>query len=189
MNKEEMLEFGEIVASAVVTALEKKLPAIEKAAPRPPKDKKTAYKKTEQLLYNYLGFKRIVEDRMQEIEEVKKYGVPKGGNPFAERVQGGSLPSGIITTEESVESAVQRLEFSIKGTVAAIALIDKAMWYIQGDPYYKIVEMRYFEGRTQEDIALEFGVSQVNVSYHNSRLVKSIALQIFPDQCIEEIMK
>ena len=59
---------------------------------------------------------------------------------------------------------------------------------LKSDPYYKILEMRYFEGRTQEDIALEFGVTQVTISTNKSRLVKALAMRLFPDQVIGEML-
>ena len=182
MNKQEMVEFAEIVAQAVVKALGNKPVSAN------PKMEKTAYQKTEQLLYNYPGFKRIIKERMREIEEIKMWGVPKTCGAGGERVQNGNLPQGIVLPEESVEAAVHRIEQSIKGTVDAIALIDKCMSALKYDTYYKILEYRYFEGRTQEDIALEFGCSQVTISNNKSRLVRELAMRLFPNQVIDEML-
>lgn len=183
MNKSEMVEFAEIVAKAVINALEGKTVSAN------PKMEKTAYKKTEMLLYNYPGFRRIVAERKQEIEDIRKYGVPqKSGTAITERVQNGNLPGGIVLPEESVEAAVRNVERSVEGTVQAIALIDKCMAALKSDPYYKVLEYRYFEGRTQEDIALEFGVSQVTISNNKNRLVRELSMRLFPNQSIQEMM-
>lgn len=150
---------------------------------------KTAYQKCEQLLYNYRGFKRIVEERMQEIEEIRKHGVPKKCGGVTEYVQKGGMPHGLVLEEESVEGAVQRIMCSVEGTVQVITLIDKCMAALKNDPYYRILEMRYFEGRTQEDIAFEFGCSQVTISNNKNRLVRELAMRLFPNQMIDEMMK
>ena len=70
-----------------------------------------------------------------------------------------------------------------------ISMIDRYMGELRKDPYYDILEMRYFEGRTQEDIALTMGCSQVTISNNKSRLVKELAMRIFPDQVIRECMQ
>ena len=162
IDKQSMLEMAEIVASAVVTALEKKNIVGTQSANV--KTEKTAYQKTEQLLYNYMGFKKIVNERMLEIEELRRFGVPQTCGAGGERVQNGNLPHGIVLPEESVESAVRNVQASVEGTVQAIALIDKCMLALRNDPYYRILELRYFEGRTQEDIALEFKCTQQTIS-------------------------
>ena len=71
----------------------------------------------------------------------------------------------------------------------ARATIDKAMDAIKYDPYYRILEMLYFEGRTQEDIAAEFKCTQPAISQNKNRLVKELAMRIFPNEYIEECMK
>lgn len=55
-------------------------------------NKQTPFQKTETLLYNYENFKGAIADKMQEIEEIRMYGVPKrspsigsfSGNPTYE---------------------------------------------------------------------------------------------------------
>lgn len=149
---------------------------------------KNAYQKTEQLLYNYVGFKRIVQNKLVEIENLKKYGVPQRSKSIVQFGGTGGTVQGIVLPEESVESAVQRLNDSIVDTVRAIEFVDKGMEALKNDPYYKILELRYFEGRTQEDISLEFDCSQVTISKNLSRLVRELSMQLFPNQIANEIL-
>lgn len=176
-----MVEFAELVASAVVKALGATKPTEQS------KPEKTAYQKTEQLLYNYNGFKRIVAERMQEIEDIRKYGVPQSC-AVKEYVNKGNTVHGLVLEEESVESAVRTVERSVEGTVQVISLIDKCMNALRNDPYYSILEMRYFEGRTQEDIAVTLGCNQATVARNKSRLVKELSMRLFPDQVATEMM-
>ena len=153
-------------------------------------NEKTAYQKTEQLLYNYRGFQRIVRERQQEIEELRKYGVPQksSGAMGGERVQSSRNVQGIVLPEEAVEAAVHNVEASVQGTVQAIALIDKCLYALRNDPYYKVLEMRYFDGLTQEDIALEFKCAQSTISQNRNRLVRELSIRLFPDQSMSEMM-
>jgi DNA-directed RNA polymerase specialized sigma24 family protein len=125
---------------------------------------------------------------MQEIEDIKAHGVPQRTGSGGERVQSSRTVQGIVLPEESVEAAVRTVEASVQGTVQAIALIDKCMAALSSDPYYKILEMRYFEGRTQEDIAVEFKCTQQNIAYHKRRLVNELAIKMFPDKVIDEYL-
>lgn len=186
MDKQEKLELAELIATAVVTALESK--GLFGKAQAKPKSEKTAYQKTEQLLFNYLGFKRIVEERKQEIIDLRTHGVPqKSGSIVQYSPHSGSV-HGTVLPEESVEAAVRTVEASVQGTVQVIALIDKCMAALKGDPYYEILEMRYFEGRTLEDIGVYFGCDHSTISRNRSRLVRELSMRLFPDEVTKEMM-
>lgn len=198
LSRQSMVELSELVATAVITALEEKKliggtvgTVVNNATvvEKPKKKEKSAYAKTEALLYNYNGFKRIVEERIQEIEEIRIHGVPQRCGGVTDYVQKGGLPHGIVLPEESVEAAIRTVQASVEDTVQALAMIDKCMAAMQYDPYYKLLEMLYFEGRTQEDIASYFGVSQVTISNNKGRLVRELSMRLFPNQAINEMMK
>lgn len=176
-----------MIAIAVVSALKEN--NLVGNTPSETKKEKTAYQKTEQLLYNYNNFCKIVEERYAEIEELKNYGVPKKSAAVVEYSPKAGSVHGIVLEEERVESIVQEKLRSIKMTVHIISLINKCMDALKSDPYYKILEMRYFEGRTQEDIALEFNCSQVTISNNKNRLVRELAMRIFPNQVADEMMR
>ena len=113
--------------------------------------------------------------------------MPKKGDAI-KQYGGGSVAGGLVLPEESVEAAVHRIQASVQDTIQALNLIDKCMSQLRSDPYYKLLEMRYFEGRTQEDIALEFNCSQVNISKNKSRLVRELSMRLFPNQVVGELM-
>jgi hypothetical protein len=184
IEKHELVEIISTTVKETITQL-----GLANANPKPAVKEKSAYAKTEALLYNYRGFKRIVDERMAEIEDIKKYGVPQKGGAVVE--YGGNVggtPRGIVLPEESVENACARIRHSVQDTVDALALIDRCMAQVSGDPYYKVLEMLYFEGRTQEDVALTFGCSQVAISKNKSRLVRELAMRLFPNQAVNELM-
>lgn len=191
IDNENIVEFADLIAGSVVAALKKEgligtVKADKKEKNKP--TEKTAYQKTEQLLYNYLGFKKIVAERMEEIEQIKKYGVPGKSGSIVEYSSRTGTVGQIVLPEETVESAIANVRANVQGTVDAIALIDKCMAALRNDPYYPILEMRYFEGRTQEDIALELKCSQVTISHNKNRLVKELSMRLFPNQVIGELL-
>lgn len=188
MEKSDMLEFATMVATAVVTALEEKKMIGTAAGNTSAKPEKNAYQKTEQLLYNYNGFKRIIRERELEIESLRKYGVPQKSLSIVEYSPGGGTPQGLCLEADVVEAAVRAVEASVHETVQVISMIDKCMDSLKNDPYYDILEMRYFEGRTQEDIADYMRCSQVTISKNKSRLVTELSIRLFPNQAIKEML-
>jgi hypothetical protein len=185
-----MVELAELISTSVVNALKENglVGKTETAAPK--KNEKTAYQKTEQLLFNYNGFKRIVEERKQEIADLRKYGVPqKSAMSGGERVQTSRTVQGIVLPEDAVEDAVRTVQASVQGTVQAIALIDKCMAALKNDMYYEILPMRYFEGRTLEDIGAYFGCDHSTISRNRSRLVRELSMRLFPDEVTREMMQ
>lgn len=182
IDKSDLEQIITLVVSNTIKVLEDKKLIKPQSA-----NEKTAYQRTEQLLYNYNGFKKILEDRRQEVEDLRRYGVPSRAAGF-EYNPHSNIPHGIVLDEERVEAAVHNVEQSVQGIVDAINLIDKCMAALRNDPYYNILPMRYFEGRTQEDIALEFGCSQMTISNNKSRLVRELSMRLFPNQVINEML-
>lgn len=184
MNREEITELVTQVVNDTVAALSEK-----HIIGTPHRQERTAYQQTEQLLYNLNGFKKIIAERMEEIEELRKHGVPQKSKSITQYCAGGGgVNPGVVTEEESVENAVRTVQASVQGTVQAVCLIEKCMKALEHDPYYKILEMRYLEGRTQEDMAVEFDCTQQNISYHRRRLVNELAMRLFPDKVMSEYM-
>lgn len=189
MNRQQMVELAEIISTSVVNAL-KENGLVGKAETAAPKKKEmNAYQKTEALLFAYVNFKKIVEEKKQEIADLRKYGVPaKSAMSGGERVQSSRTNVGIVLPEDAVEEAVRTVQASVQGTVQAIALIDKCMAALKNDMYYDILPMRYFEGRTLEDIGIFFGVDHTTISRNKSRLVRELSMRLFPDEVAREMM-
>lgn len=146
------------------------------------------YQKTERLLYNYNAFKKIIADKQFEIERIKRVGVQHKSKSVT--THSGNVPFdvGIVLEEDTVDSVVDSILCSISETQNALALIDKALESVKYDPYYDVIPKLYFDGLSQEDVASEYGCSQVNISKNKNRLIKALAIQLFPDQFVHELL-
>lgn len=182
------MQIKESMFDKLATIIAEKVVEILKKSNLVKDNSKTAYQKTEQLLYNYQNFKKIIAKRELEIETIKKYGVPQRSTSIVGFSSKSSKTPGMILEADAVECAVQTVQANMYDTVQAVSLIDKAMESLKNDPYYKIIEMVYFEGRTQEEIADYFGVTQVTISKNKSKLVKQLAIEIFPNQAVLEML-
>ena len=153
------------------------------------KEERSAYQKTELLLWNYNNFKRVVKEKEDQIEELKKYGVPHKGGAVHTYSSGGNIVHGVSTVEETVDNAIHSVEKSVNDVKEALNKIDMAMLGIKNDPYYSILEMRYFDGMGQEDIAKFMNCSRQNIGYHKNRLIRELSLRLFPNDVINELMQ
>lgn len=178
----------EIIASTVQETI--KALNLEVSTPKPKLEfsERSAYQKTEQLLYMYNKFKSKIVEAEQTILEYKLHGVPQRGSSMGERVQTSRTNVGIVLPEESLEQAIHSVERSVQDIVQVVTMIEKGLEQLQYDPYYPILKMLYFEGRTQEDIAVELHTTQKTISKHKTRMVRELALEMFPDQVVTELL-
>jgi hypothetical protein len=189
IDKRSILEIAEAVALSVVDALKREGIVGNGGKPKATINEKSAYSKTEALLYNYNNFKKIVDERMKEIDDIRKYGVPQSCGAVGERVQSSRTNVGIVLPEESVEAAVKKIEYSIVEVVKVINMIDSRLYKMQNDPYYKIIPLRYFQGCTLEDIGVELSCDTSTISRNKNRLVKELSMWLFPNEvAIEHIV-
>lgn len=187
---EEMIRMAAEKAVASVNPLENPTVYCGKASgENPHKSERSAYAKTESLLYNYNNFKRIVEQRLEEIRTIREHGVPQRSKSIVQWSGVHGSPQKILLPSESVESAIRAVQASLEKILWAVDLIEANMEALASDPYYPILEMRYFKGYTQEQIALELGCSQVTVSKNKARLVRELAMRMFPEQVIDEMLQ
>lgn len=203
ISRQELVEIIQTVVDATIKGLADKglvgtvvnvgtqSASLESASSRKkrPMQERSAYAQTEALLFNYNNFKKVIRQKEDDIAYIRQYGPWEGGGGVKQYGGNtGGLPRGIVLDEERVEAAVQKIRESMEDTVQAIAMIDNAMKSIKNDPYYRILEMRYFEGCTQEEIAVAFHCTQPNINYHKARLVKELSTIMFPGKVAKEMM-
>ena len=68
-----------------------------------------------------------------------------------------------------------------------VSMIDDALQSISDDPYYKIIELKYFDGWTHEQIAEYFDVQPAAISKQRTKLINRIRAGIFSDDFISEL--
>lgn len=144
-----------------------------------------AFQKTEQLLYNYCNFKNVVQEKYKYIEHLKEVGMPKKSTsiiPFT-----GNNHSGPVSEDDKIDEQVASIEKSIAITKRYIKVIEDALSQITDDRYYEVIPLRYFEGKTREEIADYFGVDVKTVSRNKNRLVNILKIFLFSDEVIIEI--
>ena len=179
----EKLELENIIKETVkVTILELGLGKVQ------PRQEKSAFQKTELLLWNYNSFKRVIKEKEQEIAEIKKYGVPDKGSAV-HTYTGDNTVHGLSTVDETVDAAVHTVQDTVHYIKNVINMVDNAMNSIKNDEFYPILELRYFNGMSQSEIANALNCTQQNISYHKNRLVRELSIRIFPNDVAKELLQ
>ncbi len=146
--------------------------------------KLSAFQKTELLLTKYRFLEMIIEKRKGLIKTIKENGIVSCSGQ-GERVKGGSIE--YKSNLEKAEEKIQELEKSIEKIQDKLKLVDSALDYVKNDRYYKIIEMKYFEKKTNNKIAEALGVDERTVRRNKNRMVETISIWIFPDEVLNII--
>ena len=72
-------------------------------------------------------------------------------------------------------------------TVKLVQKVDEALETIEGDPYYDVIRLYYFEDHTRESIALDFGCTETTISRNKTRLLNKLKMILFSDEVIFEL--
>ena len=146
------------------------------------------YQKTEQLLYNYNDFKKVIKDKQEMIEQIKQVGLSKTSCSFIPMPQDLGFKY-IPSEQEKIDSEIAALEASIAVTKNYIKIIDNALKTIQNDPYYSVIEECYFKGNKHSTVANEWHtvVDETTIGRNKNRLVKKLAIYLFSDDVIKEL--
>ena len=68
-----------------------------------------------------------------------------------------------------------------------VEMIDNALHDVSDDPYFQIIELKYFKGWTHEQIAEYFDVQPAAISKQRTKLINRIRAGIFSDDFISEL--
>lgn len=72
-------------------------------------------------------------------------------------------------------------------TVKLVHKVDDAMRTIEGDPYFDVIRLFYFEDQTRESIALDYGCTETTISRNKTRLLNRLKTILFSDEVIFEL--
>ena len=94
----------------------------------------------------------------------------------------------ILSLYPQMKRNVLKYDFDgLKITAEFVKLIDEALAGISHDPYYEIIPMKYFDGKTHEQIAEHFDVQPAAISKQRKRLINQLRGVIFSDDFIMEL--
>jgi Cu2+-containing amine oxidase len=149
-------------------------------------NEQTAFQKTEILLYNYTNFKNAIDQKFQQIEVIKEEGLIEKSKSITSYVNNAYYES--TNDYHKAEEMIESIYKAIRETQKYIDRIDAALKHIQDDPYFDIIRLKYFEGKTREELADHFYVDVRTISRNKNRLINLLQIQLFTEDIMFEIM-
>lgn len=147
--------------------------------------RQTPFQKTETLLYNYKNFQAAIADKQKQIETIRQEGIPKKSASITSF--SGTPTYEVKTDADKADDKIEAIEQSIQTTVSFIKVIDDALDALKDDPYFDIIRLKYFDGKSHEDIADYFLVNIRTISRIRNRLVNLLCIRLFSDEFIRQI--
>ena len=163
-GKQKKPTVDEVISKAVI--------ATRLSCAREPKD---VFKATEKRLYAYPVLQAKIKDDEEMLEEIEQYGL-RGRSKSITRF----IKSGIRLEPDEIKEAVMLdLRATIDGDKYEISRIDKALAQIADDEYQNIIRYKYFEQKSDEEIADLIHCAPRTVRSHKSRLVGRLSVFLY----------
>lgn len=163
-GKQKKPTVDEVISKAVI--------ATRLSCAREPKD---VFKATEKRLYAYPVLQAKIKDDEEMLEEIEQYGL-RGRSKSITRF----IKSGIRLEPDEIKEAVMLdLRATIDGDKYEISRIDKAIEQIADDEYRDIIRYKYFEQKSEDEIADLMHCAPRTVRAHKSRLVGRLLVFLY----------
>jgi hypothetical protein len=145
-----------------------------------------AFQKTEQALRHYHDFRAVVNDKQIQIDEIREHGAPHTSRDIVLCVGEAPMESGTVhgTSVEIIEA----LEEDIKYIQCCVDRIACAIDALEGNPDLPMVKDYYWFGYTGEELAAKYGTSIPTALKRKNAVVRQIALYLFPEDVIKELI-
>lgn len=130
---------------------------------------------------------------MDNIEEIMEKTATKAAEATIEKL----MAKGLIRIDHrsAIDKTInllykyEQLKLSDQpSTLKRVAQVDVALEQIRDDPFYEIIPLYYFEKETRENIAEYFNVSEKTVTRNRKRLIRQMAVILFSDDVIMDIL-
>jgi RNA polymerase sigma factor (sigma-70 family) len=185
MNETKLIETIEAAANITSKLTAKEVVSEFKRQGLLKDNKQSPFQKTETLLYNYNNYKDAINDKCEQIKTIRCEGIPQKSKSITSF---SSSPMYEVKSEsDKAEEKIESIENSIQTTKNFIKMIDSAIDMLKDDPYFDLIRMKYFEGKTREEIAEHFEVDVSTISRNKNRIVNLLQIRLFSDEVIYHI--
>jgi DNA-directed RNA polymerase specialized sigma subunit len=147
------------------------------------KQNDNTFKNVELLLYNYEAIKDSIKEREEQIKDLKTYGIKEKSSSITTIVENVQKQS----KSELIDNAIESLQQHIFRTKVFIKYIDKIIKKLEKDEYYPIIKLKYFKGKSIEEIAEILKKDSSTISRNKNRLINELKPLLLPNEVISNI--
>ena len=145
------------------------------------KETKDVFKATEKRLYAYPLLLIKIADDKETIEEIEKYGVHERSHSITRFIKNSTR----LDPEEIKAAVLMDLRAQIDNDTHETMRIEKALKQIEDDEYRDIIKYKYFEQKTDEEIADLIHCAPRTVRIHKSALIGRLSVILYGAGALE----
>ncbi|MEA5059730.1 MAG: sigma factor-like helix-turn-helix DNA-binding protein [Candidatus Pelethousia sp.] len=150
--------------------------------PQPEQPAQAAYKATEQRLYRVPVLREKVEDDKEDLMALES-GEAELLCPRPALLELGRTNNLRRSPQEIRGDQMAVLRSRLAASERELRRMAAALSCIAEDPYYPAIELRYFQGMREVDIAERLQCDPATVRRNRARLVKRLALRLYGVDC------
>ena len=145
----------------------------------------TPFQKTEKLLSELSLLKGAIDSKNMLIEDLKKEGISIQKKETGVNVQSSKV---YLSELEKVENRIENLQEEITRIENVVNMVERALGTIRNNKYYDIIEMKYFDDLTFENISEKLDISVITAKRYKNKMIRQLQLVIFSDDVIKNIL-
>ena len=145
------------------------------------RETKDAFKATEKRLYAYPLLLTRIKDNRETVAEIEQHGIRERSHSITRFIRSGSR----LEPEEIKAAILMDLRAQIENDLHETMRIEKAMNQIGDDEYKEIIKYKYFEQKTDEEIAELIHCAPRTVTSHKTALVRRLSVILYGAGAIE----
>jgi len=144
-------------------------------------ESKKPFQLTEQRLYAYADLQENIKKYNRDIKDLEHESPGRSKSIAFFRANGTGLKQ---SDDEIQESRIKLVELKIYRDQTEIDEITYAVESVRADKYHEIIQLKYFEGKTDEAIAEALNCDPSTVRRNKNRLIRRIAVKLYGAQAI-----
>lgn len=173
MSGKEQVNFEKLIEQAVNRAVKATMLL---GADQAKTEGKNIFKQTEIRLYAYSELRNNIAKYTLDIEDLRHESPGRSKDIASFSTNGGGVR---FSDEEIQEARIMILQRKIYRDKTEIDEIDFALQSVKDDEYYPIVTMKYFQHKTDEEIAEKIACDPRTIRRNKSRLVRTVAVKLY----------
>ena len=143
------------------------------------------YKETEAMLRAYPNYKLTIKKNNERIQDILKNGIGEQKKSVNNDVR---VKGGIVEFKGIPEIEIEKIEHLKSENLKEekrIIRVENALIRIENDPYFEIIDLKYFKNWTIDEIADEMGVDRKTIGRNRTRLIKELQFNLFPELLLD----
>lgn len=143
---------------------------------------KEAFRKTETRLYAYPELLRNIEKYKKDIEDLRMEDPGRSKDIVFFSIHGGG--GNRLSAEEVQEARILLVQRKIYRDQVEIDEMNYALEFVKNDEYYPLLTMRYFEGKSDDEIAEKMACDPSTIRRNKSRLIRVVAVKLYGAEAV-----